>query len=388
VNLETGKLGPALPGVAGVYTSSGHLVYVTYDGTVMGVGFDPGSLTTTSRPVALIQGLDVRFAGFTDFATSETGTLCYATSGLNAAEDFLWASRAGVLSVVDPDWNDREFEEYELSPDGKHLAVTISGARRDIWIKQLDRGAKSRLTFGGTANWSPTWSPDGRFVSFVSDRGGPSSIWRRRADGVGAEERIASLPQDIVESRWSRDGKWLLLSVSGVPSMDLYAMQLGVDTMPRLLLGETYDEGLPALSPDGKWLAYVSAETGSPQIFVRPFPAIQDGKWQISTDEGDGPSWSRDSKELLFRSPGGGMIYSVDMSRGPGQASPRIVVQLPATSQFETNGLGGHMFEMSPDGSRFLMVRQGAGDQSGHFVVVQNFFTELRAATASSREPR
>ncbi len=386
VDFETGKLGTRVPGVAGIYTSNGQLLYVTYNGTLMGVGFDPQTLTTRGRPAALIEGLDVRLTGLTDFAVSESGTLVYVAGGLNAAEDFVWVSRTGELTVVDPDWGDPEFENFELSPDGKRAAVTISASRQDIWIKQLDRGAKSRLTFGGAGNWSPSWSPDGRYVSFISARGGPSSLWRRRADGVGVEELVAKLPRDIVDVRWSRDGKWLLLSVGAPPSSDVFAMQLGVDSTPRPLLTEAYDEGLPALSPDGRWLAYVSTETGSAQVFVRPFPAVQDGKWQISTGGGDGPLWGRDSRELVFRSGGGGTIYSVDMAHGPGQASPRILAQLPALSQFESNGLGGHMFEMSPDGRRFLMVRQGAGDKSGDLIVVLNFFNELRAATARSAE--
>lgn len=268
------------------------------------------------------------------------------------------------------------------------MAVTIRGARSDVWIKQLDRGPKSRLTFGGTGNGSPAWTADGRYVSFISLRDGKSSLWRRRADGVGSEELVADLGRDIVEARWSRDGAWLLMSVVGTPSLDIYAMHLGVDSVPLPLLAEAHDEGLPALSPDGKWLAYVSSETGEEQVFVRPFPAVQQGKWQISTAGGDAPVWSPDSRELIFRSADQADIYSADLTRGPSAASPRKLLQLPGESRFESNGLEGHMFELSRDGRRFLMVRQGAGDKSGDLVIVQNFFKEIRAATAPSREQK
>jgi serine/threonine-protein kinase len=153
-------------------------------------------------------------------------------------------------------------------------------------------------------------------------------------------------------------------------------------------LAEAHDEGLPALSPDGKWLAYVSSETGEEQVFVRPFPAVQQGKWQISTAGGDAPVWSPDSRELIFRSADQADIYSADLTRGPSAASPRKLLQLPGESRFESNGLDGHMFELSRDGRRFLMVRQGAGDKSGDLVIVQNFFKEIRAATAPSREQK
>ena len=385
VDFATGKFGATVQGVAGMYTTSGHLVYVSYGGTLMGVAFDPQTLTVEGRPAALIEGLDVRLSGFTDLAISETGTLAYAGGGLNAAEDFVWMTRAGELSVVDAGWNDGEFEDYELSPDGARVAVTIRGVRSDVWVKQLDQGPKSRLTFGGTGNTRPAWTADGRYVSFVSLRDGQSSLWRRRADGVGAEELVTDVGRDIVETRWSRDGAWLLLSVAGSSSQDIFAMRLGVDSVPLPLLNEPHDEGLPALSPDGKWLAYVSTETGEAQVFVRPFPEVQQGKWQISTTGGDAPVWSANGRELIFRSADRGDIYLADMTRGPSETSPRTLLQLPAQSQFETNGLGGHMFELSRDGRRFLMVRQGAGDKSGDLVVVQNFFQELRAATGPSR---
>jgi serine/threonine-protein kinase len=399
VDLATGKFGATMPGIAGVYSTRGHVVYVTYGGTLMAQGFDPETLTATGRPVALVEGLDVRIGGFTDLSMSETGTLAYVTLGLNAAEDFVWVTQTGELTVVDPEWTDIEFEDFDLSPDGTRLAVGIVGARTDIWVKQLDRGPKSRLTFGGLGNVSPAWTADGQYVSFVSRREGRAALWRRRADGVGSEELVTDLGRDIVEARWTRDGAWLLVSVAGPPSLDLYAMRLGVDSNARPLLAEPYDEGLPALSPDGRWLAYVSAETGDPQVFVRPFPAVQEGKWQISTAGGDAPVWSPDGRELIFRGQSGpdgrelirgessDAIFSVDMTRGPGQATPRRLLQLPAETQFETNQLRGRMFEVSRDGRRYLLVRQGGGDESGDLVIVQNFFRELRAAPAAGREP-
>ena len=387
VDLSTGKLGASVEAVAGVYVRSGHLLYTTYGGTLMGVGYDPSRLILRGRPVALIEGLDVRIAGLTDLAVSETGTLAYSSQGLNAPEDFVWISRAGELTVVDPGWNDTEFENYELSPDGTRLAATIVGNRDDVWIKQLDRGPKSRITFGGAGNYNPAWTSDGRYVSYVSNRDGRDRLWRRRADGVGPEEEVLDLGRDLLETRWSRDGRWLLLSVLGGASLDLYVMQLGVDSAPKPLLAESHDEGLPAVSPDGRWLAYVSTETGEPQVFVRPFPLVQEGKWQLSTGGGDAPLWSHDGRELYFRAPPRD-IQVVDLSRGPSAASPRTLIQLPGDAQFETNGLGGRMFQLSRDGRRFLMVRQGTGDKSGDLIVVQNFFRELTSATAASRTSR
>ena len=132
------------------YLATGHLVFVRFgDGTLMVQPFDAKRLTLSGRPAALIRGLDVRPDGMTDLSLSDQGTVVYATEGLNAAEQFVWVSRTGQVDVVDPQWNDVEFEAFDLSPDGTRAAVTIVGGRADVWVKQLDQGPKSRLTFGG-----------------------------------------------------------------------------------------------------------------------------------------------------------------------------------------------------------------------------------------------
>jgi hypothetical protein len=206
-------------------------------------------------------------------------------------------------------------------------------------------------------------------------------VWRRRADGVGAEELVADVGRNIAEARWSRDGAWLVLSVNGPPSQDLFVLRLGADSVPRPLLAEAQDEVLPALSPDSRWLAYVSTEAGEPQVFVRPFPAVEQGKWQLSTGGGRDPVWGPDGRELFWRSADGQVIEVTDMTRGPSLASRRAPLSMPQGMRFEFNP-GDRMFEISRDGRRFMVVRQGsAGDLSGDLVIVQNIQEELRATT-------
>jgi Tol biopolymer transport system component len=241
------------------------------------------------------------------------------------------------------------------------------------------------LTFGGVEKNHPTWAPDGRYLGYVTFEDGKSSVWRRRADGVGPEELITRLDGDIGDMRWSRDGKRLLLVVDRRSSLDIFVLRPGEDTVAMPLLNESYHEALPALSPDGKWLAYVSMETGTPELFVRPFPEISAGKWQISSAGADGVQWSADGREIYFRSADSKTVQAADMSRGPSEASPRTLVSLPADAWFETNGLSGRMFEVSRDGQRFLLNRQGRGDESGDLVVVQNFLTELRNIMRGAR---
>jgi len=385
VDLKSGRRGERLQGVAGAVTATGHLVYLTYDGTLMGVEFDRKTLSPRGQPVPLVTGVDVRFEGHTDLVLAASGTLAYVSTGTNAPEDFVWISRSGQLTVVDPAWTDPEFEEFQLSPDGTRLAVTVGTDRQDIWIKQLDRGPRSRLTFGGVDKNHPSWTPDGKYIGYTTVEGGKSSVWRRRADGVGPEELITRLEGAVGDIRWSRDGKRLLLVVDGPSSLDIFVLRPGEDTVATPLLNESYHEALPALSPDGTWLAYVSMETGTPEVFVRPFPEISAGKWQISSAGADGVQWSADGREIYFRSADGRTVQAADMSRGPSDASSRTLFSLPADAWFETNGLNGRMFEVSRDGQRFLLNRQGRGDESGDLVVVQNFLTELRTIMRGAR---
>ena len=243
----------------------------------------------------------------------------------------------------------------------------------------LDRGPVSRLTFEGEFNTAPSWPPDGRWVSWVSRRGGRVGVWRKRSDGVGSAEEVMTLDRDVQEARWSKDGDWLVLSVSGPPSQGILAMRLGTeDSTPVSMVDGPANELHAAVSPDGRWLAYASDESGRREVYVRPFPAVDEGKWQMSTDGGVEPLWSPDARSLYFRNLGGDRIEVVDMSLDPSSATRRLLLQLPANFAFEQNP-NDRLFDILPTGDRFVMIRQGEGDRSGKLVIVLNFFEELRA---------
>ncbi|HET9293384.1 MAG TPA: protein kinase, partial [Gemmatimonadales bacterium] len=377
-DLATGASRGAVTGVFGRYAPTGHLVYATADGVLLAAPFDQGSLTFTGRSVALLEGVDVRVQGITDIALSPAGTLAYTTPSLNAPEAVSWVGRGGTVARVDPAWTrDWEFEGLALSPDGGRAALVIeAGNRGDVWIKQLDRGPLSRLTFAGDYNAAPTWTPDGRFLTYVSLRQGSRAVRRVAADGSGSDSLLFELDRDIHYAESSRDGRWLVVSVGG-PSDDVLALHVGQDTLPQPVLTESFDEFFPALSPDGRWLAYVSNESGRSEVYLRPFPDTRLGKWQLTTDGGVEPLWSSDGRELFFRSLDRSTILSVDLRGGPAAATQRVVTRLPASDDFEGNPRN-RLFAASASG-RFLMIqRANATDVSGDMVVVLNWLTELR----------
>ncbi|HEX5818168.1 MAG TPA: protein kinase [Gemmatimonadales bacterium] len=393
VDLKTGRISTTLQGVSGYYVAdAGALVYVAPEGTLLAVPFDLGKLSVRGRPVPLFGNLSVR-GSQTDLAIAG-GTLAYTLPGVNSAETLMWVDRSGAVTPVDTAWHDPELEAYALSPDGARLAIGVesavarlgqsgpaSNARMDIRVKQMDRGPVSRLTFGGQENASPAWTADGQYVSYSSNRDGRWSLWRRRADGVGPEELVADVGRNVNEARWSADGAWLVVAVGGPPSRDILVMRLGTDSTLRPLLAESYEELQPSISPDGRWLAYVSTETGEREVFVRPFPEVDQGKWQISQGGGQSPLWSRDGRELFYRSDEN-TVDVADMARGPALAAHRVVLHAPAGTRFERNN-SDRLFDVSRDGRRFLLVTSGEGDTSGDLVLVENFVTELRAALAA-----
>jgi len=391
VDLASGRMGATLPGAAARFVAETKtLLVLMADGSLSAVPFDASAREVRGRPRVLFAGVSLRF-GESDLDAAG-GTLVYATEGRSGTEFVAWVNRdGGPPQAVDSAWADVEFESFSLSPEGNRLAITILGggtrtaltpiSRSDIWIKQLDRGPLSRLTLGGEGNFDPAWSPDGRYVSYVSLRGGRRTLWRRRADGVGAEEPVADAGRDIIEARWSQDGAWLVASVEGSASLDIMVMQVGVDSVLRPLLAEPTDEWKPSLSPDGRRLAYLSRESGVPQVYVRPFPDVQGGKWQLSLDGGTDPLWGADGRELFWRSLDGDTVVVAEMTGDPAGTRRRKLAHAPPMARFEVNG-SDRMFEVSRDGRRFLFSIQRDRDQSGDLVIVQNFITELRAAIA------
>ena len=223
--------------------------------------------------------------------------------------DMVWVDRSGTRTLVDSAWTFHLSRSggnvgWAISPDGKQLAIGLNtNAGDDIWVKQLPAGPISRVTFDSAPEQRPRWSPDGKFVTYV--RVADTALRQRRVDGTGAEETLLTASAAIIEGFWSHDGTWVVARKGGaegaVGGRDIIGMRPGVDTTPvPLVASPSFDEAAPALSPDGKWLAYESDETGRIEVYIRPFPSTEGGKWQVSTNGGQAPLWAHSSKEIFF----------------------------------------------------------------------------------------
>jgi len=314
---------------------------------------------------------------------ADDGTLVYrsadSTGGGNTS--LVRVDRSGRATVMDPSWQ-ATFTSLALSPDGRRVAVGIqSGGRSDLWVKQLDAGPLTRLTFDGALNYRPSWRPDGRSLAFTSDRdSGLSRLYSVRADGSGRPERLIPGDRDQVdESLYSRDGRWLVYRVGTSDAVrDIHARAVGTGDTARITVSAgTFDEYMPALSPDGRWIAYVSVESGHEEVYVRPFPQTDRARWQVSTAGGAAPVWAHSGRELLYVS-AADTLMAVPVTAAPDfrAGAPRALfsTQPYLVGPFHTN------FALAPDDRSFIMIPRGTlGGAGASLTVVLNWFAEVEA---------
>ena len=263
------------------------------------------------------------------------------------------------------------------------MGVGLTSGALGIWIKQLDHGPFTRLTFGGQDR-RPAWSPDGEVVAFIRDSLNRSSVFARRTDGSTPERLLARLDRQVQEVDWTPDGRWLVLRTDNgaAGAGDLIGIRTSGDTAPVPLVESNFTELHPAVSPDGRWLAYTSNESGTNEVYVRPFPATTGARWQVSNGGGMQPRWAADGRELFYLD-------------GPGRL---VAAQVRVSPAFEVTGLrplfdaSGFAFdafhqsyEVLPGAGGFVFLRQRQAAQSAAalpIVLVENWFADLQARLA------
>jgi len=373
--------------IKGWYVPAGNVVFVRQDGGVFSAPFDLSALAFRKAPVPVFQGVRCGYA-LADMVLSPSGTLIYAVGAAFAsgtAARAVWVARNGVAIPVDTTWPPfvpATYPGVALSPNGRRLAVSIqSGGTADIWIKQLDGGALTRLTFAGNNN-VPEWTADGRTVMYVAGLGGTTGggdLHARRADGTGSEETVLDIQRQVVEVVRTPDTARLVVRLTLPPSRDIMLWHRG-DTALTPLLAAPYQEIEPALSPDGRWLAYTSDESGRTEIYVRPFPNVTGGRWQVSRNGGGEALWSHSGRELFFRDAQGRLV-SVSVTPGASFEAGEQRALFDASNFLP--GTGHRLYDITPDDRRFVFLRsvdevQTAGGPV-NLVQVDNWFAELGA---------
>ncbi|TFG47377.1 MAG: hypothetical protein E4H38_08255, partial [Gemmatimonadales bacterium] len=378
LDLKTMTHHTLVQGLTARYSPTGHLVYVTGTGDLLAVPFDLARLAVTGEPFSLTSGLAGRAFGAVDLALSRSGTMVYQLGPRQAvANEVVYVNRDGTIAKIDSGLSG-DIHTLALSPDGRQLALSkVDGSDHQIWVKQLPHGPLSKLTFEGSRSFRPTWSPDGRYVGFISNQGQVNQLYRKRADGSSTSEQVLShTGRPVHEGYWSRDGRWLIYRT--YPN-DVFARGTGADTTTVPLLVSPFDEFLPALSPDGRWLAYLSNESGQMEVFVRPFPNTQSAKWQVSSRGGFDVRWSHDGRELFYWS-AEGVLMSVEVVPGTTFTAGRYTPLFNA-SGFTGDNIG--WWDITPDDKRFVMIHGGSDDTStNELVVVENFPAELTTPRA------
>jgi len=352
------------------YVSSGHLIYARA-GSLLAVPFDLDHLEVTGAPTTVVSDVVTDpVSGFANFAISRNGSLLYATGApLTSNAALVWVDRRGRAESIGD--SRRPFIFLQLSPDGQRVAVEISAANEDVWIYDLARNGMTRLT-SGWDNAVPIWSPDGVHVAFQTNRATPGAydLFWQRADGRGSAER---LPIDTASLQWpetwSRDRRFLVFGRREAGAYNLWVWSAAERTAKRL-----FERSIAArISPDGRWIAYGSSQSGRMEVYVQAFPGPS-RTWQVSIDGGNTPVWAPDGHELFYRSADQTMSARIT-------TTPEFSAARP-TRLFSGSYLTGlSSYDVGRDG-RFLMIRPEPQTVT-QLNVILNWSDELK-----SRAPR
>jgi serine/threonine-protein kinase len=378
----------------------GHLVYAAA-GTLRAVAFNLATLETRGTPVPVVPDVATTSLGALDAVVAGDGTLAYVSGAARSvARTLVWVDRRGREEPIKAPA--RAYVYPRLSPDGTRVAAEVRDQEWDIWIANLVSTTFTRFSFGPAADRLPLWTPDGRRIIWSSERAGTANLYWQAADGSGSVERLTQNPNSQFPSAISPDGTRLVVREQAqtrdlmVVAMDKAPPQTdpGRGQPPELrrtqpLIQTRAAETSAEISPDGRWIAYESDESGQDEIYVRPFPDVSAGPWQVSTGGGTKPLWARNGRELFYLVPSGGgaAVMSAPLERGASFTAGTPTKVLEGPYFFGTSGGGDtasfRTYDVSSDGQRFLMIKlPGGSEQTAappSLIVVQHWVEELKA---------
>ncbi|HEY2796865.1 MAG TPA: protein kinase [Thermoanaerobaculia bacterium] len=354
------------------YAPPGYLLFVK-DRTLVAQPFDAKAMKTTGEPVPLAEKIGTDLVGLARFSVSRDGVLAYRTG--ESGSRLVWVDRAGkeIDTLGDPG----EYTNPVLSPTGDRLAFDLTDARAakaDIWIRDMARGVNSRLTFAAGNAFSPLWSPKGDTIVFSSDRADSPGLYAKPSSGQGEERLLLKEASVIIPSSFTPDGRFLLYYMRNPKTgWDILALPMAGEPKPVPFATAAFNELVPKVSPDGRFVAYVSNESGRAEIYVQSYPA-QSGKWQISTGGGNDPSWRADGRELFYRAPDQ-KVMAVEIAENGG--SLQAGIPKPLFQGRITIGNARNKYVPAADGQRFLFVGPLGRDAMAPTTVVLNWSAAL-----------
>jgi len=377
-SLKSGETKELFRGVGARYLPTGHIVFMSPDNnTLFAVPFDLDRLQAKSGPVATLEGVG-------SYVVSESGTLAYipgASGAANSRQTLVWVNREGKEEPLSAAPNQYTF--FRISPDGKRVALTVGTPPKDhIWIWDAVRETMTRLTLDeGTDNMTPLWTPDGKRIVYTSSRENLmlGDIYSKASDGTGEAEKLASSPgRGLVPWSWSKDGRTLVLWEfdSTASNQDIGMLAMEGNHLRKPLLQEKHVEHDPRISPDGRWLAYASNESGKVEVYVRPFPEVNKNRWQVSTSGGNNPLWSLDGRELFYHTRDAAMAVPVETAPTFNPGKPTVLFR---GTHSKCTWLADYTYwDISPDGKHFLMMKEAATEAPRKINIVLNWIEELK----------
>jgi Tol biopolymer transport system component len=350
------------------YAEPGYLLYVRSN-TLVAQPFDARSGEITGEPLPIADRVTSISYGQGDFSASRDGTLVFRAGTTHPVRQLKWVDRSGrdLGTVGDP----AAYSDIVISPDGNSVVTSIAfdqSGNSDVWVRDLRHGVATRLTYYAGWDAYPLWSPDGSRIVFSSNRRGPYNLYVKDASGSGDVEELLVDERNLYPGAWSANGKFLAyVRIGEETGMDIWALPMDPPGDPFPLVNSEFDESRPRFSPDGRCFSHHSDESGSIQVYVRPFPDAR-SRWQISAAGGSNPLWSADGKEIFYAD-GAGRLVSVQVQTGDTfTAGPPVVLFDAGISPTNPH----RDYAVSPDGQRILLITPIEGEP-GHLIVVQNW---------------
>lgn len=373
-----------LADASSVVLAAGHLLFVRGN-TLVAQPFNAGKAQASGNMFPLAEGVSfTEVTGFAPVAVSDTGLLVYGTGGSFGNNQIVWYDRAG--KILGPVGATGPVTSPSISPDEKTIAFTRGASGNsvgaDIWLRDLARGADTRFTFRGSVNNQPSWSPKGDRIAFRSYERGMWNLYQRAANGSGQDDLLLSTANGKTLDQWSRDGRFIVYSEEDQKTkQDLWVLPTGQgassNQRPMPFLRTEFNEFQGQISPDGRWMAYTSDESGERDVFVRPFQASE-AKWRVSIAGGEQPRWRGDCKELFFLGADGKMMAVTVKASTGSKLSPELGTPVPLFEShivvFTANV--GYQYDVTADGKRFLVATNTAAASAPPLTVVVNWLVE------------